>query len=420
MRRICVLICLIQIIVIDINVFAQSPEANIEKYRSSLYKIVVVEKSSGEKSSQGTGFQVSKDGLIATNYHVVSKFLLEPEKYNLESIDQNDIHDYLKVVKFDVVNDLALLRGKHRSDENYFRINKNPTSHGSKIFAIGNPKEVGMIIVEGNYNGLLAKSLNESFNFSGSLNPGMSGGPAIESNGEVIGVNVASLGEQVSFLVPAKFLDNLLLKKTPKHQADNIFSLIEKQLVQNQDDYIKKLLNTKWKLKDFGPAKVPDKLSSSFQTWGGNNDSELHLLYKEHKFKTFINSQTFVTEKLVTGKIAYEYYWLESKGLNKIRFYNLVSEYLEKYIPTDSGDEKQVTAFTTKTDFVRLGNMTWKINYCVRNYKKYPSLYDVVISMASLDNRDNALIVLLTVSGVSKNNALLFSRKFLENIKWVK
>ena len=420
MRRICVLICLIQIIVIDINVFAQSPETNFQKYRSSLYKIVVVEKSSGEKSSLGTGFQISQDGLIATNYHVVSKFLLEPEKYNLESIDYNDIHDNLKVVKFDVVNDLALVRGKQRNNENFFHINKNPPSHGSKIFAIGNPLSVGMTIVEGNYNGFSEKSLNECFNFSGSINPGMSGGPAIAGNGEVIGVNVATFKEQVSFLVPAKFLDNLLLKRTSKLQAGKVFTMIEKQLLQNQDDYIKKLLNTKWTLKDFGPAKVPDKLSSVFQAWSVNNESDLHLLYKEHNFIAFVNAQTYVTEKLTTGKISYQYYWLESKGLNKIRFYNLVSEYLGKYVSTDSGDEKQVTAFTTKTDFVRLGNMTWKINYCVRNYKKYPSLYDVVISMASLDKRDNALIVLLTVSGVSKNNALRLSRKFLENIKWVK
>ena len=420
MRRIFVLICLIQILLIDINVFAQSPEANIEKYRSSLYKIMVVEKSSGEKRSQGTGFQVSKDGLIATNYHVVSDYLLEPEKYKLESIDQNDIHDNLQVVKFDVVNDLAVVRGKQRNDENFFHINRNPPSHGSKVFAIGNPLSVGMTIVEGNYNGFSEKSLNESFNFSGSLNSGMSGGPAIAGNGEVIGINVATLKEQVSFLVPAKFLDNLLLKKTPKLQAEKVFTIIEKQLLQNQDDYINKLLNTKWKLKDFGPVKVPDKLSSAFQTWGGNSESELHLLYKEHNFKAFVNAQTYVTEKLTTGKIFYQYFWIESKGLSEIRFYNLVSEYLGKYVSTGSGDEKQVTAFNNSTDIVRLGNMTWKINYCVRNYKKYPALYDVVINMASLDKGNNALIIYLTISGVSKNNALLLSRKFLENIKWVK
>jgi hypothetical protein len=106
--------------------------------------------------------------------------------------------------------------------------------------------------------------------------------------------------------------------------------------------------------------------------------------------------------------------------LNDTRFYNLVSDYLENYISAGSGDEKQVTEFAARTDFVRLGGMTWKINYCVRNYRKYPSLYDVVINMASLDERDNALIVCLTISGVGKNNGLLFSRKFLENVRWVK
>ncbi len=420
MRNICVLICLTHIMMSEITLQAQTPETNFQKYRSSLYEIVVIEKSSGEKNSQGSGFQVSQDGLLATNYHVISEFLLEPEKYKLESIDQNGTHDNLKVIRFDIINDLALVRGKVHEDENYFRISKEPPTHGSKTYAIGNPHGVGMTIVEGNYNGFLEKSLKERFNFSGSLNPGMSGGPAIAPAGEVIGVNVSTMGEQVSFLVPAKFLDNLMRKAAPGLQAEQVFSIIEDQLFQDQDDYMKKLLCSEWKLKDFGPAKVPDKLSPAFESWGDNNENKLHLLYKKHRLTASVEDQTYVAHDLTTGKISCQYYWLESKGLNETRFYNLVSRYLDKYIPTDSGDEKQVTEYSTRTDFVQLDNMAWKINYCVRNYRKYPSLYDVIINMASLDDRNHALVAMLTITGVSKDNALLFSRKFLENIKWVK
>ena len=46
--------------------------------------------------------------------------------------------------------------------------------------------------------------------FSGSLNPGMSGGPTLNEQGSVIGVNVATSGNEISFLVPAQYLAIIL------------------------------------------------------------------------------------------------------------------------------------------------------------------------------------------------------------------
>ena len=55
---------------------------------------------------------------------------------------------------------------------------------------MGNPHDLGMSIVEGTYNGLLEKSLYRKIHFSGALNGGMSGGPALSrSSGKLVGLN---------------------------------------------------------------------------------------------------------------------------------------------------------------------------------------------------------------------------------------
>ena len=62
-------------------------------------------------------------------------------------------------------------------------------------------------MIEGTYNGLVRRSFYPQIFFGGSLSAGVSGGPALDEQGRVIGINVARRvdGEQVSFLVPASF-----------------------------------------------------------------------------------------------------------------------------------------------------------------------------------------------------------------------
>ena len=44
---------------------------------------------------------------------------------------------------------------------------------------MGNPLDLGFTIVEGTYNGFVEKSYNPRMHFTGAINPGMSGGPAV-------------------------------------------------------------------------------------------------------------------------------------------------------------------------------------------------------------------------------------------------
>mgnify|MGYP001154024633 CR=1 FL=1 len=70
------------------NVFAEEQaEAIFKQLAPSLYQIRLIDNASGEKSSIGSGFQITADGVIATNYHVISGYARHPEKYRIEYLD---------------------------------------------------------------------------------------------------------------------------------------------------------------------------------------------------------------------------------------------------------------------------------------------------------------------------------------------
>src|SRR4029077_3549412 len=95
-----------------------------------------------------------------------------------------------------------------------FRPANEPLSQGERIYSLGNPLDVGFAVTEGTYNGLVRRSFYPQIFFGGALSGGMSGGPALDEQGRVIGINVARRvdGEQVSFLVPARFAVALLAR----------------------------------------------------------------------------------------------------------------------------------------------------------------------------------------------------------------
>src|SRR5258708_32611661 len=66
--------------------------------------------AAGRQSSLGSGFLVSAEGLAITNYHVVSRFALDPRTYRLEYLAPDGGKGSLKLLAFDVPHDLAVVK----------------------------------------------------------------------------------------------------------------------------------------------------------------------------------------------------------------------------------------------------------------------------------------------------------------------
>lgn len=168
-------------------------DEDFAEFYSQVYQIRVISPQAGSKSSIGSGFQVSQDGLIITNFHVIASYVHAPERHKIEYQSHTGQKGSLTLLDFDVVNDLALLRHSNPSEKT-LRLSDTALQKGQTVYALGNPRDYGTSLVKGPNNGLVEHSYDAQILFSASLNPGMSGGPALNSAGEVVGVNVATAG----------------------------------------------------------------------------------------------------------------------------------------------------------------------------------------------------------------------------------
>jgi len=101
-----------------------------------------------------------------------------------------------------------------RAGRGFLPLRPGPLSKGERVFAIGHPLDLGLTIVEGNYNGYIETDFARRIHYTGAINGGMSGGPALDAGGGVFGVNVSVItGRQlVGFVVPARHIAPLLAR----------------------------------------------------------------------------------------------------------------------------------------------------------------------------------------------------------------
>jgi hypothetical protein len=396
-----------------------------EKYSPMVFQIKVIDKASGNKSILGSGFQVSSSGVIATNYHVVSEYLLEKDKYTIEVLDYRNNSIKSSIINFDIVHDLALLQ-TNGLNATALKISGKPLAHGNRIYSMGNPNDLGMTIIEGTYNGLVEASRYNKYLFSGSLNPGMSGGPVFNGAGEIIGINVSKGGEQLSFLVPVRHLVELMSQGYEPLNADGYNARALDSLLKDQDTYYSMLIDSQWLTKSFQEFELPDKIHGSLKCWGHTEEGDDRLYEETHRHcKT--EDEIYIKSGFYTGAFNFSYENISSHELNTLQFYKLLES---KYVLpgySNSYDKKETTNFVCGTNFLYLGgksdihNTPWKVTSCIREYVEYEGLYDAgLIAIHADDSGDNhnALVVTMTNTGIDKNNIKKLHNKFMESVKW--
>jgi len=179
-----------QIALIPVN----QEEPELEKLIASVIPSVVkIQTNYGD----GTGFILTKDGLIITNRHVVSR----SDKAEITFYDKTKIE--ATVIRRDANADIAILSMRDRTQNRSLQplpiCYQQYPNLGESVIAIGNPLSLSNTITRGIVSGIRETDSQTLIQTDASINPGNSGGPLINKYGEVVGVinsKVAGVGIQ--------------------------------------------------------------------------------------------------------------------------------------------------------------------------------------------------------------------------------
>ncbi len=192
-----------------------------------------------DSTSMGSGVIISEDGYILTNNHVIE----EGREYYAELADGTSLQAQL--VSADSFSDLAVLKVEGTMPAVAKLGNSDLLKSGETVIAIGSPLgnfkntvTVGVISATGRYlessNGYQMENLIQT---DAAINQGNSGGPLVNLNGEVIGINVMIVRGSNSTTATAEGLGFAIPSNTAK--------LISEQIIEN-GSFSRPVLGIRW------------------------------------------------------------------------------------------------------------------------------------------------------------------------------
>ena len=203
--------------------------------------------------SSGTGFLVSNNGYILTNSHVIEG----AKKITVKTTNKENVAEYTaKLIAEDKNNDLAILKIEKidlKLDSLPYSFKNKSCETGEDVFVLGYPlisamgEELkltkGVVSSKSGYKGSIG-----SYQVSAQVQPGNSGSPVFDNNGNLIGVvnSKITAAEGVSYVIKNSYIKAIFenaeinLITSPKSKIENL-SLPEKIKILSPFIYIIKV-----------------------------------------------------------------------------------------------------------------------------------------------------------------------------------
>jgi len=187
--------------------------------------VVTVEATSDSEGSQGSGVVIDGRGYIVTNNHVISEAATNPSQYKLSVVFNDGKEVPANLVGRDPKTDLAVLKVDNVDNLRVARLGDSEKLHvGDEVIAAGAPLGLRSTVTHGiisalhrpvplSGDGSDTDTVIDGVQTDAAINHGNSGGPLINMNSEVIGINTAgkSLSDSASglgFAIPVNEVKN--------------------------------------------------------------------------------------------------------------------------------------------------------------------------------------------------------------------
>jgi hypothetical protein len=248
------------------------------------------------------------------------------------------------------------------------------------------------------------------------MNPGMSGGPALDSSGAVYGVNVSvNTGKQsVSFVVPAKHIAPLLARAIAPLNKHTAREQVAAQLLEHQASLfatVRADLATQTTLGYTLPTTIAPSVDCNSD---GNNDPNNPIRVENISCSAHVG--VFVQRGLELGDIRFQHRLLETEQLHPLQFANRLNAVAESLLWF--GSAQHVAPFSCKDGIVALNGFDARVSTCVRQYRMFAGLYDIGVTVVSVNQPQRALVSALSLRGVSFESGMAFVHRYLGAMQW--
>ncbi|HUS34118.1 MAG TPA: tetratricopeptide repeat protein [Verrucomicrobiae bacterium] len=210
-RFVCVASLLLHAAVFGAEPRAKTVAEIADKARNSV--VVITQRArDGSVEGVGSGFVVSRNGLIATSLHVIGEGrpieirFADGKKYSATEVHAWDRKLDLAVIRIGESNLPALKLGE-----------SSEVKQGASVVAMGNPRGLTHSVVQGVVSAFREFESGRMIQLAIPIEPGNSGGPLLDANGRVIGIleMKSAVTENLGFATPVDALKTLLDKPNP-------------------------------------------------------------------------------------------------------------------------------------------------------------------------------------------------------------
>jgi len=192
------------------GVASDDPDVIAQIFEKKSDAVVLIAVGSPEGDRLGSGFFISRDGKVVTNYH-----LIKGAHKIAVKLKNGSAFIPMRIVNLDPAKDIAVIQ-IHISSPVYFAMgDSNAVIVGQRVLTIGNPQGLESTVSDGLISSIRLDNFGmKIFQISVPLSNGSSGGPLIDLKGDVMGITTASMsgGENLNFAVPINYV-RILLKK---------------------------------------------------------------------------------------------------------------------------------------------------------------------------------------------------------------
>jgi serine protease Do len=402
----------------------QVPSAKLpaffEHLNPSVVEVQLHKPDDNRTYSKGSGFVSGSPQWIVTNFHVIDTIVFETaEGVELWVNGTGAFKSRAQVVLVDMWNDLALLKLEQPIQARLLEVNPALPARGERGYTLGSQLENHTVLAEGVFNGVdEGEGEAHTLLFTGAVNSGMSGGPVVDADGKVRGVNHMSAAEAQlkSYLVPAEAVVQLL-KRASALTADAKpvdKGELSKQVAEVTQRYTKSFLETKLATQDRGPFTLPTKACKTYDDHDYGDD------HTGKDSRCRIGHGLPITDAPEAGHGMLRVLWLQTPDMGFFaRRSFLEKRFKDLFENKDTDPDEFMDDWDCRTTYARpIKGTNMRLEFCERKLETLDGVAHYAARGLSLNGGKEHALFYLYLEGYSQENAKRVLDAVLEKISF--